>query len=161
MGRYNRRSNTGWWLVPTIADLDAPTVAEINAGVALHEVLAAMNGFTGDQEDLPVPDVGSTWPKTIPGGETVDASSLTFWAGDDDADTEEVVRAAMVAGDGTEKYVVQIKRQKTPAAGEPADVFPVRIKKTNEVHTADNAGAQFMTGFSIHDTPHRHVDIAA
>lgn len=159
MARYNRRSNTGWWYVPTIANQAAPTDDEVAAGVALHNVLAATTGFTSTQEDIPVPDVGSTWGKTIPGGESVDASSLTFWAGDTDSDEEEEVREALVENDLG--FIVVVKRQKTPAATQPCDVFPVRVKANNEVHTGDNAGAQFMVGFSIHDSPSKNVAIVA
>lgn len=159
MPRFNRRSNTGVYYVTTIADPTAPTDAEITAGQALHEVLAATSGFTSDQGDINVPDLGSTFEKTLPGGETPAASSLTFWSGDDDADTEEEVRAALVEGDTG--YIVWSKRAKTPAAGDPVDVFPVRVKASNEQYAVENAGAQFMTGFSIYEEPNKHVDVAA
>lgn len=158
MPRFNRRGRTGVHFVPTIANRAAPTVLEINAGTPLHEVLAASSGFTSEQEDLPVPDLGSTWGKVIPGGETAAASSLTFWSGDADADVEETVRAALV--EGASGFIVWTKRAKTPAAGQPVDVFPVRVKATNEQYSVDNGGAQFMTGFSIHEPPSKNVDAA-
>ncbi len=158
--RFNRRGRTGVWLVSTLADPAEPTDDEIAAGVALHEVLAATNGFSSEQDDLPVPDAGSTWNGTIPGGETPEASSMTFYAGTANADAEETVRAALVEGD--EAYVVFTKWAKTPTATNPADVFPVRVKAVNdEYNLGENSPARFVAGFSIYDSPSKHVDIVA
>lgn len=159
MPRFNRRGNTGVYYVATIADQGAPTVAEITAGTPLHEVMAAWTGFSSEVADLPVPDMGSTWEGSIPGGETPAASSITFYSGDDDADTEETVRAALVEGDTG--FIVVVKRAKAPTAADPADVFPVRIKAVNDEYSADNAPARFMAGFTIYDPPNKNVDIAA
>jgi hypothetical protein len=160
MARFNRRGNTGVYYVPAagIANPAAPTATEINAGTALHEVMAAWTGFTSEQADLPVPDLGSTWEGTIPGGETPAASSITFYAGDQDADTEETVRAALDPGDTG--YIVVVKRAKAPVAADPADVFPVRVKAQNDEYTVDNAAARFNVGFTIYDPPSKNVDIA-
>ena len=161
MHRFNRRSNTGVYYVPDdgFVDPTAPTAAEITAGQPLHDALAASSGFTSEDEDLPVPDLGSSWGKTIPGGKTAAASSLTFWSGDDDADLEEVIRAALPEGDAG--YIVWSKRTRVPVAADPVDVFPVRIKSTNEQYGVENAGAQFMTGFSLYEEPDKDVAVAA
>jgi hypothetical protein len=157
--RFNRRGNTGVYYVPTLASTSSPSAATINAGTALHEVMAAWTGFTSEQADLPVPDMGSTWEGTIPGGETPAASSITIYAGSDDADDEEVARAALVEGD--EGYIVVVKRAKAAAAADPVDVFPVRIKSSNDEYSADNAAARFVVGFTIYDPPSKNVDAAA
>jgi len=159
MGRFNRRGNTGVYYVATLADPTAPSAATINAGTPLHEVMAAWSGFTSEQADLPVPDMGSTWEGTIPGGETPAASSITIYGGDDDADPEEVARAALVEGDTG--YIVVVKRAKVAAAGEPCDVFPVRVKASNDDYSADNAAARFTVGFTIYDPPSKNVEAAA
>ena len=158
MPRFNRRGNTGIWFVPTLAAPANPSAAAIAAGTPLHEVVTAVNGFTSEQSDLPVPDVGSTWEGTIPGGETPAASSLRIWAGNDAADAEEVARAALVEGD--EGYIVFTKWNKTPTSTDPADVFPVRVKAKNDEYTGDNAPAGFTVGFSIYDPPQKDVTIA-
>lgn len=159
MPRYNRRGNTGVYFCATLTNPAAPTVAQVNAGVPLHPALAATSGFTSEQNDLPVPDISDDFDKTIPGGETPAASSLTFWSGDVNADVEETIRAAMV--EGANGFVVWVKRSKVPAALTPVDVYPVRIKATNEQYGVENAGAQFMTGFSIPNAPIKHVNLVA
>lgn len=45
MGMFFRRGTTGVIFVPTIADLSAPTAAELAAGTDLGPALAAMEGF--------------------------------------------------------------------------------------------------------------------
>lgn len=158
MGRFNRRGNTGIWYCTAIAAPGNPSAVEIAAGTPLHEVVTQVNGFTSEQSDLPVPDTGSTWEGTIPGGETPAASSLKIWAGNDAADAEEVARAALVEGDTG--FMVFTKWNKTPTSTDPADVFPVRVKAVNDEYTGDNAPAGFMAGFSIYDPPSKDVAIA-
>lgn len=159
MTRFNRRGNTGVYFVADggFADYTAPTSTEINGGTALHDVIAAMNGFSSDVGDLTVGDLGSTWDGTIPGGESPAASSITFWAGDDDADTEETVRAALPEGDLG--YIAIVKRAKTADTSSPVDVFPVRIKASNDDYgnAVQNAAGQFVVGFSIYDPPAKNA----
>lgn len=159
MPRYNRRGKTRYFLVTSIANQAAPTVAEINAGVPLHDVLRAFNGFTSEIEDLDAGDQGSTFNKTIPGGETAEASSMTFYAGDAAADEEEAVRAALV--EGANRFVVRC-HWGAPVAAAPCDVFPVRIKASNDDPNGENnVTATYTVGFSITDAPSKYVDIAA
>jgi hypothetical protein len=156
MGRFNRRGTEQVFLVTSIPDPTAPVAATIAAGVGLHPVLRSLNGFTSEVADLDAADASSTWDKTIPGGESAANSSMTFYAGDDDADTEEDVRAAFV--EGAERFIVFCPRG-APTAGEPADVFPVRIKANNDDKTFENAAATFTVQMSIHDEPSKQVAI--
>lgn len=158
MSRFNRRGTEQVFLVQSIANQAAPTVAEINAGTDLHPVLRALTGFTTSVEDLDAADQSSDFNKTIPGGETPEASSMTFYAGDADADDEETVRAAFVEGD--EAFIVFCPRG-APTATEPCDVFPVRIKANNDDKVVANAAATFTVQMSIHESPSKQVAIAA
>lgn len=159
MPKFPRRSNTGVYLVTTIANPAAPTVAEITAGTPLHDELAALTGFTSEQGTIPVPTLGSMWDGTIPGGETAAASSLTFYAGDDDTDDSEAIRAAFVEGDNA--YIVFVKRAKVPVAADPVDVFPIMVMASNDSYSVDNAAAQFTVGIAIPDPPSKNVAVAA
>lgn len=159
MPKFNRRGNTGVYYVPTIANPAAPTVAEITAGTPLHGSLAALTGFTSEQGTIPVPVLSDTWDGTIPGAETAAASSLTFYAGDEDADDGEAIRAALVEGDNG--FVVWVKRTKVPVSGEPVDVFPAQVMASNDEYSVDNAAARFVVGFAIPDPPVKNVAVAA
>jgi len=158
MPRFNRRGKTKVYLVQTIADPAAPTVGEIEAGVALHPVLRSYTGFTSEKADLDAADQSSDWNKTIPGGETPASSSLTLYAGDDVADDEEDVRTEFTEDD--EVYVVWCLWG-VPVEGEPANVFPVRIKAINDDSMTDQVAGTYTVGASIYDPPNKYVAIAA
>lgn len=157
MPRFNRRGKTRWYLVTTIT-VGAPTVAQIAAGVRMDVALRSLSGFTSAIEDLDAADASSTWGKTIPGGETAEASSMTLYQGDLDADAEETIRAAQVVG--ANRYMVEAVRG-APVIGDPVNIFPVRVKGVNNDNTAENATATYTAQYSIYDPPTKYVDIAS
>lgn len=150
MPRFNRRGQEQVIFVPTLASTTAPSAAAIAAGTDLHPALRAISGFNYTSEDLDVADMSDTWGKTIPGGDTAADSSMTFYEGDDDADIERAIEAALTKG--TSGFVV-FSPEGTPASGATARVWPVRVKSNNPDETADNAGATFTVGFTIPDPP--------
>lgn len=158
MGRFNRRGQEQVFFATAIADSAAPTVAELTAATPLHPVLRSISGFNFTGEDLDVSDMSSTWGKTIPGGDTAADSSMTFYEGDDAADVEQDVEAALVKGD--DGYVVFVPAG-APVALAKARVWPVRVKSNNPDETAENAGATFTVGFSIPNPPTLDAVIAA
>jgi hypothetical protein len=160
MPRFNRRGRTGVWFVAALADPANPSAAAVVAGTAIHDQLKSWDGWTSEVEDLDNADYGSTFAKTLPGGETPAASSLTIYAGDLDSDPGEVIRAALGQG-GANGFVVVVKRSKTPAAGERSDVHPVRVKSSNDDREAGNAIATFTVGFAIPDVPRKNVTMVA
>src|SRR5436190_14783997 len=155
--RFNRRGTEKWYLVTTIANQAAPTAAEINAGVLVSPYLRSLSGFTSEVEDLDAADQSSSFNKTIPGGETPENSSMTFYASDTLADGEETTRAAFVQG--TQRYMVAVPRGTVLAAAK-CDVFPVRIKSNNDDKTVENAAATYTVGMSIYTLPSKQVAIA-
>lgn len=158
MPRFNRRGQEQVHFVAVIANPAAPTVAEIGAGTPLHPVLRSISGFNFTGEDLDVSDMGSTWGKTIPGGDTAADSSMQFYEGDDAADDEVDVEGALAKGDSG--YVVFIPAG-APVAAARARVWPVRVKSNNPDESAENAGATFTVGFSIPDPPVLNAVVAA
>lgn len=160
MPRFNRRGRSGVWFVASLANPAAPSAAAIAAGTAIHNELKSFTGFTSEVADLDNADWGSTFEKTLPGGETPAGSSLTVYAGDVDADAGETIRAA-IGGNNVSGFIVFVKRSKTPATGERADVFPVRGKGANDDREAGNAVATYTVGFAIPDTPNKNVSLVA
>ncbi len=159
MPRFNRRGRTGVYAVVSLASETSPSAAAIAAGTALHPALRALTGFTSETEDLDNSDMSSTFGKTIPGGETPAASSMTFAAGDNTADVEEGIRAALPEGQNL--FICFTKWSKTPIAGQPVDVWPVRCKAVNDEYSVDNAVAQFMVGMSIPHPPSKNRTMVA
>jgi hypothetical protein len=160
MPRYNRRGRTGWWFVASLANPASPSAAAVAGGTAMHNELKSFDGWTSEVEDLDNADQGSTFAKTLPGGETPASSLLTIYAGDADTDPGEVIRTTLGQG-GANGFVVRVKRSKTPAAGERCDVFPVRVKASNDDPEAANAIATFTVGFAIPDVPNKNVVMVA
>lgn len=150
MPRFNRRGQEQVLYVPALVAPAGPTVAALAGGTPLHPVLRSISGFNYTGEDLDVSDMGSTWGKTIPGGDTAGDSSMSFYEGDDDADLERDVEAALVKGE--EGFIVFLP-EGAPVAGARARVWPVRVKSNNPDETAENAGATFTAGFSIPNPP--------
>lgn len=150
MPRFNRRGQEQVHFVLTLADPNAPSAATIAGGTALHPVLRSLSGFSYTGEDLDAADMSDTWGKTIPGGDTAADSSMTFYEGDASGDTEVAVEAALAKG--TNGYIV-FTPYGGPTSGEPARVWPVRVKSNNPDETADNAAATFTVGFSIPNPP--------
>ncbi len=159
MPPFNRRGRTGVWFVASLASTTSPSAAAIAAGTALHPALRSLTGFTSETEDLDISDMSSTFQKTIPGGETPAASSMTFRAGDQAADVEEGIRAALPQGQNG--FVCFTKWSKIPTAGQPVDVWPIRCKAVNDEYSVDNAAAQFMVGMSIPNEPSKNRTMVA
>jgi hypothetical protein len=159
MPRFIGRGREGVWFVPTLANPAAPSAAAVAAGTALHDQLKAYTGFTSSTDNIDNADYGSRFNKTLPGGESPDDSSLTIYAGDADTDPGEVIRAALP--EGANGYVVWIKRAKTPASGQRADVFPIRVGGVNDDRTMDIAVRTFTVSTAIPDVPNKNVTLVA
>jgi hypothetical protein len=159
MPRYNPKGRSRWYFVASLATPGNPSAAAVVAGTGLHTTLKALSGFTSEVEDLDNSDMSSTWGKTLPGGETPAASSMTLYAGDETADVEEVTRAAL--GQGLAGYIVSSRYGAPVASTGKGDVYPVRIKASNQDPLAENAVQTFTVGFSIYDPPSKNVSFAA
>ncbi|MDQ3317516.1 MAG: hypothetical protein M3522_09340 [Actinomycetota bacterium] len=157
MPRYNRRGQELVLFLPTLANPAAPSAAALNGATAkkVQPHLRSISGFTFTGEDLDASDMGSTWGKTIPGGDTAGDSSLTIYEGDADTDPETVLSAAMPKG--TNGFIVFAPRGGPIVAGDPVDVWPIRVKSNNADKTAENATATRTIGMSVPDEPYLEV----
>jgi hypothetical protein len=153
MPRYNPKGRSRWYFVASLATPGNPSAAAVIAGDPLHTTLKALSGFTSEVEDLDNSDMSSTW------GKTPAASSMTFYAGDAPADVEEVTRAAL--GQGLAGFIVLSRYGAPVASTGKGDVYPVRIKASNQDALAENAVQTFTVGFSIYDPPSKNVSFAA
>lgn len=106
------------YLTPTLAELTAGTVVELGAQ------LADGSGWKLSGSDVAIPNLRSTFTASIPGRDTADASSLTFYADDDGED----IRAVYTKG--ANSYTV-IGSGGT-GTGKFIDIFPVRVKTVSK-----------------------------
>ncbi|HEX9991356.1 MAG TPA: hypothetical protein VGB14_00370 [Acidimicrobiales bacterium] len=153
MSRYSLRDGRLRVIMMTVApaDLEAPTIAELAAGVDLRgvendEALAAdgINGWEVNVANDPTPDALSYRTGTIPGEETYAESSLEFWRG----------TASTVIYDASDpglsvwvSFVEAASPSAAIAAGNDIDTWPARISTRTKLR-ALNGPAQFRVNFA-------------
>lgn len=143
---------------PAVANLAAPSGAEITAGTVLTVPastvaagLIALDNWETDGANIEVPDVASTFDKTIPGRSSAKEPSAAFY--DDDA-ASVAIRTALA--EGTAGFMIIMKMGQT--TGRRCEVWPCRVNTLNDsqVHNKNEA-AQFSATFAITDAPNKNA----
>jgi len=146
MARFFRRGKSKVYFLPAIANASgSPTRAEITSGTDLSPNIAEIAGFSLANDPIATPDLATPFTKSIPGEDTTDASSLTFY----DDDTATTVRTALVKG--TAGYIVLMPYGDVPT--KRCEVWKVQTTGVNDEWSIGNDAARFVVGFSISDTP--------
>lgn len=141
MARFMRKGITRVYYCPTIANLTAPTVAEITAGTELTSQIAEINGFTFTNNPIDTPDMGNAFVSKIPGEDTVDTSSFRFY---EDKSSNPI---RTVLAKGTNGYIVFFPAGTVGASvatGDKAEVWPVTIASNARTYSAGNEAASYM-----------------
>ncbi|MFD7995515.1 phage tail tube protein [Streptomyces mexicanus] len=147
MARFTRNGTTKILWVDTIADPTyMPTATELSGATDYTKQIAAVDGFSIENQEIETPDMASTFVSKIPGNDSAADSSLTFYE-DDVTDTIETDLAK-----GTVGFVVICRKGKAPST-KGMDVFPVRVASNSPAITADNEAAKITVKFSIIDRP--------
>ncbi|MFD8384241.1 hypothetical protein ACFV2X_37955 [Streptomyces sp. NPDC059679] len=147
MPRFNRKGVTKILWTDTIASTTyLPTATEMTGATDYTKQIAAVEGFTLENQEIETPDMDSTFVSKIPGDDSVGDSSLTFYE-DSTTDTIETDLAK-----GTTGFVIICRKGKT-AASKGMDVYPVRVASNSPQITADNEAAKLMVKFSVTDRP--------
>lgn len=158
MSRFFRRGTTKVYYAPVIADIDAPTVSEMDDGLELSCELADVSGFAFKNSPIAVPDMCSTFIKSIPGEDKADSSSMTFY---EDNVTNPI---KLALGKGVEGYIVFFPIGVTgasPAAGDVCEVWPVQVASSTREWKASNDAAKFMVEFTATDVPDQEAAVVA
>jgi hypothetical protein len=137
--------------VPTIANKNAPTSAELSAGTDITAEVMAVNGFQVQSTTVDAPDAGTRYTAKVPGRITADNSSLTIYitqvAGTDIRSllTRDLAGYVVIYAEG-------IVTSKT------CDIFPVRI--TGVPKTQDIEGVACVdVEFAVTSTPVENLTI--
>ncbi len=161
MPRYFRRGTSVILFVPGTGP--ATGTASLAGSVDLTDAVAEISGFTFTNSPIPTPDMGNTFTKSIPGEDTAEDSSMTFYESLEDTGTVEAdARDALPKGQ--EGFVVLVPAPVTPgvaAAGDSAEIWPVISTGVNREWSAGNDPARFMVQFAITDVPNVNGTIAA
>jgi len=146
MARFFRRGRTKVWFAPTIASAALiPTAAEVNAGTNLTPSIADIAGFAFTNSPIATPDLASTFTATIPGEDTAEDSTLTFYE-DTTTNTLQTTLAKGVSG-----YIVIFFAGiagASPAAGDKAEVWPVQSTGPRREYSMGNDPARWAVGLT-------------
>lgn len=154
MARYYRRGTTKIAFVTALANRAAPDISsEIDAGTDLTAQLADISGFGVTEGTISTPDMADRFTKEIGGEQTAEHGSITFY--EDDSST--ALKAALARE--TTGFVVIMPEGKV--AGQPADVFAVRVAKNDRTIEIGNEAAKFVVNFTITDEPTLDGTLAA
>jgi hypothetical protein len=153
MSEFFRRGLSEIHFCPAVASLTAPSRAEITAGTDLTPGVAEINGFNFSNSPIMTPKLSTTFTTQIPGEDTSDTSTLTFY--DDDADDD--MRAALVKG--TEGFLVFMPYG--DVSGTRAEVWPAIATGVNDQWTMSNEAAKFQVAFAITDAPEQDAVVPA
>jgi len=171
MARYGTTGNISVRYVPTIADISAPTVAEITAGVNLSHHMTRdglKTPFTGNTIDAS--DAGSQFNSTAPGTYGGDALEYTGHR-DSKAATDlawttlefgvtgflVVARAGFAQGADTGLGTPD----GAPTVGDRCEVYPISVISRAPADTADNQTSQFTAQAAITGEPAQDAVVAA
>jgi hypothetical protein len=157
MARYFRRGTSKMYFAPTIADISAPTEAEMLAGTDLSCEVGEIEGFKFSNNPIDVPDFCSEFVSKIPGEDTGDDSSMTFY----EDDTSNPIQALLAKG--TEAYIVLFPygiSATDPQAGDECEVWPVSVASNTREWSAGNDPARYMVEFTLSAPPDTSAVVA-
>lgn len=153
--KFSRRGVTRvLWLKDVAHSGHVPTRAELSAGTDLTDAIAAIDGWTLQNQAIEVPDLGSTFESKIPGTDQADDSSLGFY---EDKVSDEIEQLLQKDATG---WVVFLRKGDVPGS-RSMDVFPVRIGSRSPNYSTDNEAAKFTVNFSITEKPTQDAAVPA
>ncbi len=158
MSRYFRRGTTKIYFAPVIADISAPTEDEMADATELSCDISDIAGFSFSNSPIDVPDMCSTFVKSIPGEDTAEDSSMTFY----EDNVANPIRTLLTKG--SEGYIVFFPygvTGGTPSAGDEAEVWPVSVASSTRAWSAGNEAAKYTIEFTITDVPDQNTAVVA
>jgi len=145
--RFNRKGVTEIAFLPTIASSSLlPTRAEITSGTKYTGQIAAIDGWSLENQPIETPDMASTFVSKIGGDDSAADSSLTFYEDKtlDDVETD--------LAKGTTGYIAIFSKGDI-ALAKGLDVFPVTVVSNSKAYTTDNEAAKITVQFTITARP--------
>ncbi|MFC5996951.1 hypothetical protein ACFQE5_22325 [Pseudonocardia hispaniensis] len=152
--RYTSRGTTKFYWVAAIADPDAPTRLELDAGTDLSPQVADRSGWSVSSEMIQTPDLASRYTSTIPGTISAEDSSITFYM-----DKEGVDARALMPRDQAGFIVIL---DGGDVAANKMDVYPVTVtshSKNREV--GGGAADTLVISYAITSEPSENVPVPA
>ncbi|THA29180.1 hypothetical protein E6R18_25040 [Streptomyces sp. A1277] len=147
MARFQRKGVTKILFVETIADAGyMPTSVELTGGTDYSRQIAAVDGFSLENQMIETPDMASTFVSKISGDDSAADSSITFY---EDLTLDDIESDL---AKGTTGFIVICRKGMNPASP-GMDVFPVAVSSNSAAITLDNEAAKIVVAFAITDRP--------
>jgi hypothetical protein len=147
MARFNRKGVTQIKFLPTVASSSLlPTRAEITGGTEYTAQIAAIDGWSLENQPIETPDMASTFVSKIGGDDSAADSSITFYEDStlDDVETD--------LAKGTSGFMAIFSKGDV-ASAKGLDVFPVTVVSNSKAYTTDNEAAKITVQFTITARP--------
>jgi hypothetical protein len=147
------------WSVPSISNLAAPTVAELNAGVA-YEMNLTQDGLTGFASTTNWVDnaaLGSTFDTRLPGTVSFGDMALTFkWQSGSDG-----IYNTLVYGYQTNIVIrARVLRATAWTIGQLVEVYPVTCGQFSRAEYERNTLARFTVPVGLNAEPQLRAVVA-
>ncbi|MEV0149109.1 MULTISPECIES: hypothetical protein [unclassified Nonomuraea] len=150
--RYYPKGNLKWIFCPNVANKNAITRAEINAGTDISKQVASWDGWTTTSNFVATPDVNSRFTGKIPGSIDAEDSTLTIYLDPSGNDARTLMPR------DTTGCMVRMDAGDVP--GRKCDVFPIAVGSVGKPFEDDEA-VKAVFSFAITDEPGENVIIPA
>lgn len=150
--RYVRFGITTVVFAPTIANINAPLRAEINAGTDLSGETESVSGFQVTSNFIDTPDLKSPFIGKLAARTASDDSSITMYASSNSVD----VRGLLPRG--TTGFILWF--DEGDIAGRKMDVYPITVAAAPKDRDIE-AAARIVVNVAITRTPAENVTVPA
>lgn len=126
-----------WWWVPTIANISAPTVAELNAGIRISQWMTkdGATGFAPETAAAPTSGIEDRFATSVPGTISFSGQRLRLKA---QQGTDVAKNTLVYDARGNLVRRKSISAKTAPAAGQKVKVFPVACGEPVEMDYEEN-----------------------
>lgn len=155
--RYSRKGKAALKFAATLTDATAPysaTRAEITGATDILAQMAEIGGMQYSNEPIDTPDMASSFDTQIPGADTTDPPTFTFYDTDEAAPA---IRAALAKG--TTGYILAFPQG--DIAGRRMEIWPVQSTGVNDEWTAGNEPARYVATTVVTAPPTQNATVPA
>lgn len=149
--RFSRKGIAKFKWVPTLTDSVSPysvTRAEITGSVAIGVDVSDIGGMQFKNNPIPTPDFETTFVTSIPGEDTAEDPTLTFYERSDIPANQTIRNALAKANTG---YILALPYGDIPTY--ELEIWKVTSTGVNRQWTAANEAAKYMATFAVTAVP--------
>lgn len=151
--RYINPETTKVLWLPALANKNAPTRAEINAGTDLSGDVADNSGWMVTSNQSDAPDMGSRFTGKVAGRISADDSSLSMYASKNSVDARSLMPR------DTAGFVLWLDGGDVP--GQKGDAFPVTVSSVSKPRSVGDEPARITFQYAVTSQPAENFTIPA